>query len=79
MRFTVADARVQQKLLGWLLVQADVTANSDEDKALLARFNLFGPPGIIFFNDKGEELKSVRVVGFQKADEFLKILETVLP
>ena len=78
-RFTFADARVQQKLLGWLLVQADVTANSDEDKALLARFNLFGPPGIIFFNDKGEELKSVRVVGFQKADEFLKILETVLP
>ena len=78
-RFTFADARVQQKLSGWLLVQADVTANSDEDKALLTRFNLFGPPGIIFFNDKGEELKSVRVVGLQKADKFLKILETVLP
>jgi thiol:disulfide interchange protein DsbD len=52
-RFTFSDARVQQKLSGWLLLQADVTANSDEDKALLTRFNLFGPPGIIFFDRVG--------------------------
>ena len=43
-RFTFSDARVRQTLTGWTLLQADVTANSDEDKALLARFNLFGPP-----------------------------------
>jgi thiol:disulfide interchange protein DsbD len=67
---------VQQKLAGWTLLQADVTANSDDDKALLARFKLFGPPGIIFFDSNGEELRGVRVIGYQKADEFLRSLET---
>ena len=78
-RFTFAEARVQQKLAGWLLLQADVTANTEEDKALLARFNLFGPPSTIFFDSKGEEIENVRVVGFQNAGEFLKTLETVSP
>ena len=75
-RNTFSDERVQQKLAGSLLLQADVTANTGEDKALLARFNLFGPPGIIFFDSKGKELRSVRVIGFQAAEEFLKTLET---
>jgi len=73
-RFTFSDARVQDKLSGWLLLQADVTANSPEDKELLARFRLFGPPGIIFFDPAGKELAGVRVVGFQKAEEFLTSL-----
>ncbi|MFB0935575.1 MAG: protein-disulfide reductase DsbD [Propionivibrio sp.] len=73
-RFTFSDARVQEKLSGWLLLQADVTANSPEDKELLARFRLYGPPGIIFFDPAGKELAGVRVVGFQKADEFLTSL-----
>lgn len=73
-RYTFSDARVQQKLAGWTVLQADVTANSDDDKALLARFKLFGPPGIIFFDSKGEELGKVRVIGFQKAEEFLRSL-----
>ncbi len=73
-RFTFSDARVQEKLSGWLLLQADVTANSPEDKELLARFQLFGPPGILFFDASGKEVTGVRVVGFQKADEFLKSL-----
>ncbi len=73
-RFTFSDARVQQKLAGWSLLQADVTANSDDDKELLARFKLFGPPGIIFFDSKGEEIGKVRVIGFQKAEEFLRSL-----
>jgi len=73
-RFTFSDARVQEKLSGWLLLQADVTANSPEDKELLARFRLFGPPGIIFFDPAGKELAGVRVVGFQKAEEFLTSL-----
>jgi thiol:disulfide interchange protein DsbD len=74
-RFTFSDARVQQKLAGTLLLQADVTANSDDDKALLKRFNLFGPPGIIFFDKAGKEIDSVRIVGFQNAEAFLKSLE----
>ena len=78
-RFTFADARVQQALSGWLLLQADVTANADEDKALLARFKLFGPPGIIFFDPRGEELVNTRVVGFQDAETFLQTLSSVKP
>ncbi len=73
-RFTFSDERVQQKLANTLLLQVDVTANSDEDKALLKRFNLFGPPGIIFFDRSGREVAGVRVVGFQNADAFLQTL-----
>ena len=76
-RFTFSDQRVQKRLAGWTLLQADVTANSDDDKALLARFKLFGPPGIVFFDKKGEELRNVRIVGYQNADEFLRTLELV--
>ena len=77
-RFTFSNARVQQKLAGWTLLQADVTANSDEDKALLARFKLFGPPGIIFFDSQGKELGNVRVVGFQSAEDFLRTLMSTM-
>ena len=78
-RFTFSDVRVRQMLAGWTLLQADVTANSDEDKALLARFNLFGPPGIIFFDSRGKELGNVRVIGFQGAEQFLRTLMSVKP
>ncbi len=73
-RFTFSDPRVRARLSGWLLLQADVTANSAEDKALLARFKLFGPPGIVFFDPSGREVPGVRVIGFQAADEFLSSL-----
>ena len=73
-RFTFADPRVRARLSGWLLLQADVTANSAEDKALLAHFKLFGPPGIVFFAPSGREVPGVRVVGFQDADAFLSSL-----
>ncbi len=54
-----------------ILLQADVTANSDvNDKALLKRFNLFGPPGIIFFDKTGHEINGGRVIGYQDADKF---------
>ena len=52
-RFTFSDPEVQAQLDGMLLLQADVTANNDDDKALLKRFSLFGPPGIIFFDAAG--------------------------
>ena len=73
-RFTFSDARVQQKLADTLLLQVDVTANNDDDKALLKRFNLFGPPGIIFFDRAGKEVNGLRVVGFQNAETFLQTL-----
>ena len=74
-RFTFTDARVQAKLAGALLLKADVTANNAEDRELLKRFKLFGPPGTIFFNPKGAELPGARVIGFQDADRFLQSLQ----
>jgi len=74
-RYTFSDPRVRQQLAGWSLLQADVTANSEADQALLARFKLFGPPGILFFDHKGQERKT-RVIGFQNAGDFLQTLKT---
>ena len=73
-RYTFSDTRVQQTLSGWTLLQADVTANAEDDKVLLARFKLFGPPGTIFFDSQGKEVEAVRVVGFQNAEAFLATL-----
>ena len=73
--FTFSDPRVQAKLAGMLLLQADVTANNDADKQLLRRFSLFGPPGIIFFDADGREIKGLRVIGYHNAERFLKTLE----
>jgi thiol:disulfide interchange protein DsbD len=72
---TFSDERVKPKLAGMLLLQVDVTANTPEHKALLKRFRLFGPPGIIFFDASGQELKGLRVIGYQNAERFLKTLE----
>lgn len=77
-RFTFADAKVQARLKDVLLLQADVTANSADDKALLARFKLFGPPGIIFWDKNGQE-QAYRVVGYEPAEKFLESLAKALP
>lgn len=77
-RFTFSDPKVAARMRNMLLLQADVTANSDDDKALLQRFGLFGPPGIIFFDAGGSERQGLRVVGFQDADAFGAILDRAL-
>jgi thiol:disulfide interchange protein DsbD len=76
--FTFTDANVQARLKDVLLLQADVTANSADDKALLARFKLFGPPGIVFFDKSGNEI-AYRVVGYEPAEKFLASLNKALP
>ena len=73
--YTFSDAAVKPKLDGMLLLQVDVTANTTEHKALLKRFSLFGPPGIIFFDASGAEIRGLRVIGYQKADPFLGALD----
>ena len=69
-KLTFVDARVKAALTGTLLLQVDVTANDADDKALLKRFGLFGPPGIILFDRKGQELAGARVIGYQNAERF---------
>jgi thiol:disulfide interchange protein DsbD len=73
--FTFSDPAVQGKLQAFTLLKADVTANTPEDKALLARFGLLGPPGIIFFNKAGQESRTARVIGFLDAPAFAGILD----
>ncbi|MBL8538826.1 MAG: protein-disulfide reductase DsbD [Betaproteobacteria bacterium] len=76
-RFTFSDPRVRAALADFVLLQADVTANTAGDRALLQRFNLFGPPGYIFFSAAGSELSALRVTGFKPADSFLTALAQV--
>ena len=73
-RFTFSDPAVQAKLAGALLLKADVTANSAQDRELLRRFNLFGPPGTIFFDAQGKEIAGTRVIGYQDAPRFTQTL-----
>ena len=76
-RFTFSDSAVQAKLKAALLLQADVTANSAADQALLKRFGLYGPPGILFFDAQGKEQSDFRVIGYQNASQFLHTLQSV--
>jgi thioredoxin:protein disulfide reductase len=73
-RFTFSDAQVQAKLAGALLLKADVTKNNADDRALLKRFGLFGPPGTLFFDASGREHEAGRVIGFQNSTQFLRTL-----
>lgn len=75
--YTFTDPKVKSAMAGMLLLRADVTRNSDEDKALLARFNLIGPPAILFFGEGGHEKSSLRVIGYQDSETFIKSLQRV--
>ena len=77
-KFTFADPAVAAMMEKFTVVQADVTQNNDNDKALLARFGLFGPPAILFFQPDGKEAKTFRVMGYMKADPFASVLSQVL-
>jgi thiol:disulfide interchange protein DsbD len=77
-RYTFSDERVQARFREMALLQADVTANSAEHAALLKRFRLFGPPGIVFFDRDGREIQGLRVIGFQPADRFVAVLDQAL-
>ena len=73
-RFTFSDPQVRARLAAMTLLRADVTANSAEDKALLKRYRLFGPPGIVFFDASGREVQGLRVIGYQPPERFLQSL-----
>ena len=68
--YTFTDATVRAALSGTILLQADVTANDEEDQALLRRFGVFGPPTIVFFGKDGLQRNGYEVVGYMKAKDF---------
>jgi len=65
---------VQAALANVVLLQADVTKNDDEDKALYVHFGIVGPPTIAFYGADGKERRNFRVVGFMKAAEFAAVI-----
>lgn len=67
---TFNDPAVLNILSDTVLLQADVTANDEQDKSLYKHFKIIGPPAIIFYNAQGEELKPYQVVGYMPADKF---------
>jgi thiol:disulfide interchange protein DsbD len=77
-KHTFTDQGVQVALDDALLLQADVTANNADDKALLAYFGIYGPPTIAFFGPDGTELKTSRVVGFMPAERFEQHVQAVV-
>lgn len=75
-RFVFSNPEVVSKMQNVIALQADVTKNDANDTALMKRFGLFGPPGILFFNN-GVEKRSQRIIGEINAQDFLKHLEIV--
>ena len=77
-KVTLSDPRVKARLAQFAALQADVTKNTLDDKLLLKRFKLIGPPGIVFFDHAGKEIPGLRVIGFEAPDKFLATLERAL-
>jgi thiol:disulfide interchange protein DsbD len=75
---TFSDERIKEALKGFMLLQADITANAEEDQALLAKFNLIGPPAILFFDSHQQEIQSHRIIGYQDANTFLTSINNSL-
>ncbi|MEI7934318.1 MAG: protein-disulfide reductase DsbD [Chlorobiaceae bacterium] len=68
--FTFHDQKVIGQLKNMTLLRVDVTANTDDDRVLMKQFGLFGPPGIIFFDAKGQEIPESRIEGTLDAQAF---------
>ncbi len=73
-RMTFSDPQVAAVMKSMRLLQVDVTANSAEERALLKKFSLFGPPGIVLFGASGKEIAQGRVIGFVPPQSFLQRL-----
>jgi thiol:disulfide interchange protein DsbD len=77
-KYVFTDPRVQQALSNVVLLQADVTANDELDKALLKHVNVTAPPAILFFDTHSTEMRGYRLVGSMDADEFLAHVNQVI-
>ncbi len=71
---TFKDTRVIEELANYTIYKVDVTKNTADDKALMKKFNIFGPPALIFF-ENGQEVVTKRIVGYKPPEEFLKIVK----
>jgi len=77
---TASRPAVAAEMARFVLLQADVTANDEEDQALMqGRFGIPGPPAILFFDPQGQERRDRRLVGFMPAAEFSRHLQGLRP
>ncbi len=74
-KLTFADNSVQAKLSNLTVLQIDVTDNSLEDQQMMKKFQLFGPPAILFFDKNDQEIKNARVIGYMSAEQFKRHLD----
>lgn len=75
--FTFPDPAVQEELKRFTLITIDITANTDEEKALEKHYGLFGTPSIIFFDKENNPLPKKSLAGFVPADKFVKHLKSI--
>ncbi|RXK13565.1 thiol:disulfide interchange protein [Halarcobacter mediterraneus] len=71
---TFQDEEVRKVLEKFTLLKADVTKNSDDDKALMKKFQVFGPPALIFFDENNQEMKAAKIIGYKNPEEFLAVI-----
>lgn len=71
---TFKDEAVVAKLKQFTLLKADVTDNTDDDKAMQDKYGIVGPPGLIFWDQNNKEIKSAKIVGYKNAEDFLEIV-----
>ena len=74
---TFKDPKVITSLKDYILVRADVTADSDSEKALTKRFNLFGPPAMIFFDESGKSIQGADLIGYKDPQSFITHITTL--
>ena len=74
---TFSDPRVQKTFGDMLLLQVDMTKNSEENRALMTKYKVLGLPTILFFNQDGKEIEGSRVNGFMSPVEFLQWIEKI--
>ena len=74
---TFKSPAVHRALADFMLLRLDVTANDDADKAVLKQFKLFGPPALLFFDTEGQEIRSLRVVGYMDDKAFLDTVQKI--
>ncbi|HHL3493081.1 TPA: protein-disulfide reductase DsbD [Legionella pneumophila] len=74
---TFKDPRVQKALSHFIVIKVDVTANNQNDKALMQHFRVVAPPTFIFFNAQGIQLNNLKRVGEFNADEFMQTIKNI--
>jgi len=74
---TFSNADVQNALSSFVLIQADVTKNSADEKALSKKYGVFGPPAILFFDENLEEIKAKKIFGYKPPQEFLDHINSI--